>query len=449
MELEKIENHRVQVILQFAIPSIAAMVLTSMINVIDGYFMGNFVGTEGLAAVNLGLPIVYLYLAVGLMIAVGGISIAGRLLGADCIDKANQVFRQTILTCILVTVILSIIMTFLLKPLPDVFPADVQTKEYFQIYYGVMLLELPIMVLISAFGMFIRGEGNPVFVMVTNIIAVVLNYLLDYLFVGPMSLGAAGIAWASFLSGTMILILNILYVLRVAKVFHFGTVTFDRATLTETFFNGSSEFIGELSMCISMVAYNDMILKTAGVEGVAAFTIVGYISYVFSMIVVGFGQGIVPMISFAYGAEKPVLARQVRNTTCKMVVGAAVFIFLMMSTGAGWYCRLFSDNKSVVDMVVPGLRLQMSSFAFAGINTIASFYFTAIGKAKESAVISASRGLVVLMIAIMILPQLLGITGIWLVSLTTETVTLLFTVMYIRKNTQDQVKEGVVCSQRI
>ena len=96
MDLQRVEKQGAQVILQYAIPSIIAMVLTSMINIVDGYFIGNYVGTEGLAAVNLGLPIVYLYLAIGLMIAVGGIAIAGRKLGANEIEQANQVFRQTI-----------------------------------------------------------------------------------------------------------------------------------------------------------------------------------------------------------------------------------------------------------------------------------------------------------------------------------------------------------------
>ena len=186
-------------------------------------------------------------------------------------------------------------------------------------------------------------------------------------------------------------------------------------------------------MCISMAAYNYQILRHAGVDGLAAFTIIGYVSYVFSMIIVGFGQGIVPLISFSFGAQERKLAATVRNTTMKLVAGAAVLIFLLMSLISGWYCRIFSDSITVVQMVIPGLRIQMSSFAFAGINTIASFYFTAIGRAKESAVISASRGLVVLLAAIMILPVLFGINGVWCVSLTTEAATLLLSMVYMKR----------------
>ena len=131
MDLNLIRNKRGAVILKFAIPSIIAMVLTSLVNIVDGYFVGNYIGKEGLAAVNLGLPIVYFYLAVGLMLAVGGIAIAGRLLGAKDIVKANQVFRQTMMLCLLVTLAVSVILSFVLTPMASSLIADTQTRSAF------------------------------------------------------------------------------------------------------------------------------------------------------------------------------------------------------------------------------------------------------------------------------------------------------------------------------
>ena len=433
MDLNKIKEQRVQIIMQFACPSIIAMILTAFINIVDGFFIGNYVGTAGLAAVNLGLPIVYLYLAVGLMIAVGGISLAGRQLGAGNTDIANQVFRQTVFLCIIISFLLTAVMCFVLQPVAGLFTKDVLTLGYFEEYYGILIFELPLMIMVSALGMFIRGEGRPVFVMLTSIAAVLLNTLFDYIFAVPLSLGVSGIAWASFLAELIVLGISILYLVLRPQAFRFGKFHFEKNVIREIFFNGSSECIGELSMCISMAAYNYQILRHAGVDGLAAFTIIGYVSYVFSMIIVGFGQGIVPLISFSFGAQERKLAANVRNTTMKLVTGAAVLIFLIMTLISGWYCRIFSDSITVVQMVIPGLRMQMSSFAFAGINTIASFYFTAIGKAKESAVISASRGLVVLLAAIMILPVLFGINGVWCVSLTTEAATLLLSMVYMKR----------------
>lgn len=438
MDITQIKQNRSKLILLFAIPSIIAMVLTAMINLVDGYFTGNFIGKEGLAAINLGLPIIYLYLALGLMIAVGGISIAGRLLGAKRIAEANNVFRQTITLCLIITVALSIIFYFTIDAISSLIKVDSLTKGYFVTYYKILIIELPLIVIISALGMFIRGEGSPVFVMFMNLLSVVLNIILDYLFVAKFNLGIAGIAWASVISVSLVLIINLLYFTH-SKVFKLGNFSWEKASIKETFLNGGSEFIGELSMCISMAAYNAVVLNKAGVEGIAAFTIIGYVSYIFSMIIIGFGQGIVPILSYSYGAGEKELAIKVRNTTFKMVTLSAVVVFLVMSLFSNWYSGLFSKSLTIKEMVKLGLRIQMSSFAFAGINTIASFYFTSIGKAKESAVISASRGLVVLMIAILVLPAFFGLTGVWLVSLTTEAITLIFSIYYMKKNKKSEL----------
>lgn len=430
MDLENIRENRRKVILQFSIPAIISMVLTSMINVIDGFFIGNYVGSQGLAAVNLGLPIVYLYLAIGLLISVGGVSIAGRLLGKGSIKESNNIFRQTMLTTVIVSVVLTVIMFFALNPISSIFSANAKTVKYFQEYYRIMMFEFPFMVIVSSFGMFIRGEGNPVFVMKTNILSVVLDIVLDYLFVGPLGLGVAGIAWASLVAIVIVFGLNIFYFVKEAKVFKLGRFEFSGSVLKGTIFNGSSEFIGEMAMCISMSAYNYVILKYIGVDGVSAFTIVGFVSYVYSMIIVGFGQGIVPLVSFSYGADDKNLAVKIRKTTNKMVMCSAVAFFVIMSMLSGVYCKAFVSDKSIINMVRPGLLIQMSSFVFAGINTITSFYFTSIGKAKESAIISSARGLIVLLICIFTLPMLFGITGVWLVGIVTETITVLISLMF-------------------
>ena len=175
MNLETIREKRIGMILQFSIPSIIAMVLTSMITVVDGFFIGNYVGKEGMAAVNLGLPIVYLYLAVGLMISVGGVAIAGMAFGAGNVKKCNDVFNQTILTTVTVSVLLSILVLLCFQPMLHILHAEGQVAEYFKEYYLIMLAELPVMVINSSFGMFIRGEGNPQFFMGTNIINVLLT----------------------------------------------------------------------------------------------------------------------------------------------------------------------------------------------------------------------------------------------------------------------------------
>lgn len=194
-------------------------------------------------------------------------------------------------------------------------------------------------------------------------------------------------------------------------------------------------------MSISMFAYNFVIMRQIGVDGVTAFTIVGYVSYVFSMIIIGFGQGTSPLISFTYGAQEEELAESIRKKTNMFVFGTGVSVFVIMTILSDWYSGLFVKNNTVRDMVQSGMIIFMISFLFSGINTITSFYFTSIGKAKESAIISSSRGLVVLLICIFTLPMLFGMTGVWMAAPVTEGITILlsiwFTYRYVQKMTKN------------
>lgn len=443
MNLEVIRSKTLPTIMQFSIPAIIAMVLTSLINVADGFFIGNYVGNEGLAALNLGLPIIYLYLAVGLMVSVGGVAIAGMALGAGNTQKCNHVFNQTLLTCALVTALLSGVVAVFLIFITEIPNTNAAVTQHFKDYYAILLAELPIMVINNSFGMFIRSEGEPQFFMKVSTLNVLLNIVLDYLFVRWFSWGVKGVAVASLIAAIVTLALIINYFVSKSKVYKFQRFTFSAEVFKSTMINGGSEFIGEMSMCISMFAYNLVILKQAGVEGVTAFTIVGYVAYIFSMIIIGFGQGIVPLISFSYGAKEYPLARFVRKTTNLIVFAVGAAVLLLCVASSQWYSQVFIKSEAVIAMVRSGVIIFSVSFPFSGINTITSFYFTATGKAMESAVISSSRGLVLLLICIFTLPMLWGMTGVWLVAPITELLTLFISAFFIIKERYPNERENL------
>lgn len=431
MNLEEIRQNQTQKILQFSVPAIISMVLTALITVADGFFMGNYVGKEGIAAVNLGLPIVYLYLGVGLMVSVGGVAIAGMLLGSGDGQGSNQVFRQTVFTAAVCALSISVLMVFCFRPMLFMLGAEGRVRECFQEYYWIMLLELPVMVINSSFGMFIRGEGNPAFYMKITVLNVLLNVVLDYVFSAFFALGAAGIALASLLSALVSSGCIFDYFFRKAAVYRLGKFRFSPELFVRSMVNGSSEFIGEMSTGIAMFAYNFVIMRKIGVDGVTAFTIVGYLSYVFSMVVIGFGQGASPLMSFCYGAKEKKLAANIRRKTNQYVFGAGAVTFLVMAALSGWYSGLFVRNEQVGAMVRNGMMIFMVSFFFAGINAITSFYYTSTGRAFESAVISFSRGLVILLLCIFTLPVLFGVTGVWLAAPVTEGLTLGITAGFL------------------
>lgn len=434
MNLETIQNNKINMILQFSIPSIIAMVLTSMITIADGFFIGNYVGKEGLAAVNLGLPIVYLFLALGLMVSVGGMALAGIALGAKDRKTCTSVFNQTMCTTILLTVLLALGVSFCLESMLRVLGADALVAEHFKNYYGILLFELPVMVINASFGMFIRGEGKPQYFMKVNVLNVLLNILLDYVFVKYFDWGVKGVAAASLIAALIELCCILNFFIRRSEVYKFSRFVFSTKVLQSTLLNGASEFVGEMSISISMFAYNYVILKYIGVDGVTAFTIVGYLAYIYSMVIVGFGQGASPLISFTYGAKEYALAAELRKITSRMAFASGALLFALVLIGSSWYSRLFVKSEDVETMVRAGAAIFAVSFLFSGINTISSFYFTSIAKAKESAIISFARGLIILLICIFTLPRLLGMTGVWLVAPVTEILTLAISIAYIIKN---------------
>lgn len=442
MELEKIKTSTMQVIFKFSVPSIIAMVLTSFITVADGFFIGNYIGEEGIAAVNLGLPIIYLFLAAGLLVSVGGAALAGMASGAGEIKRSNQIFHQTLGTTVAAAILTAVLVYVFFEPMLDILRATGPVREYFTTYYKIMLPELVIMLINSSLGMFIRAEGQPGYCLMMNCISVFVNIIFDYIFAGPMHLGIAGIAVASLMAAGLSLMGSVWffwkrskgYRLELCSVLSFsGKISFDAGLLKHTLLNGSSEFIGQMSTGIAMFAYNYVIMHYIGVDGVTAFTIVGYVAYVFSMIIVGFGQGASPLISYSYGAGERRLAAKIRRYTSVLVLLAGVLTFLVMVPLAGWYGGLFVKGAAVRDMIREGMLIFMSSFFLSGYNVVTSFYFTATGRAGESAVISLSRGLVVLLICIFVLPVYLGMTGIWLAAPVTEAVTLGISVWCLRR----------------
>lgn len=431
MELQNIKENVLSSILRFSIPSIVAMIVSSSVTIIDGFFIGNYVGKEGLAAINLGLPILFLYLGIGIMLGVGGIAIAGMLFGRNEIEESNNIFNQTIFTTIVASGILSLIMFFLVIQFGNKF--DFRLSNYFKEYYLIMLIAYPVMILNTCFGMFIRGEGKPEYFMFVNIIVLLFNIGLDYMFVVLFSMKILGVALASLISLLIGLFFTLLFFIRKSNVYKLSKFKFSKDIFKKTVFNGSSELIGELSMSISMTMFNVTILKYAGVDGIAAFTIVGYLSYIFNMVVIGFGQGTSPLISYSYGANEVDLSKKIRKKT-----NQCVFLFGIMTIGliiflSDWYSRVFVTNENIEIMVKTGLYIFSISFLFSGINVITSFYFTSIGKAKESAIISSARGLLILTVCILILPSLFKMNGIWMVAPITEFLTLLISLNFIKK----------------
>ena len=428
MNLEEIKNAKTKSLLAFAIPSIIAMIITTLITITDGVFIGNFVGDEAIAAVNLGLPIEYLFLGLGLCTGVGGMVLASQAIGRNNHRQASQIFSQTLLTTLIICILTSGVVYFTFDLILNVLGATGILAEYFKAYFSIMLIGFPLLVLQTVLGMFVRADGKPQFCMLVNILSFILNIILDYIFVVKLSLGIEGSAWASVLVEFVALLVSLGYFVKGSSAIRFSSFQFDREIFTATLANGSSEFIGEMASAVSMFVYNAVIMKAAGYLGVTAFSVLGFCVFAYSMIAIGFGQGMSPLSAMFYGAKDYESITELRKITARLTcaVGAvfAVVFFFFGRTYAGF----FGSTPEVLEMVATGFKIYAVTFVLAGFDTIASMHFTCCSDAKRSAIISSLRGLVLLIPLTLLLSACFGMTGVWLTAPLTELITAIVAV---------------------
>lgn len=431
MEINQIKENKLKMILQFSIPSIIAMLLQTVVTITDGYFTGNYVGDNALAAINLGLPILYFYLGAGLCVGVGGSVISGRFFGAGETKKTSEVFSQTMATAILTSVIISVAVSALFTPILTFLGADGELTAYFTEYYRIMLFTYPLLVTGTVLGMFIRVAGKPQICMLVGIIGCILNVILDYIFVAVMGLGIQGSAIATFMTQVLSVAIQLACFMQTRAQIRFCRFTFDRTVFAETFLNGSSEFIGEMASAISMFVYNYVLLKYVGAEGVAAFSILGFVVYGYSMICIGFGQGISPLVSICWGAKEVDTAMGIRKITNGILFAVGVLTAISFFVMGRSYAGMFGCSSNVADMVASGFRIYALTFLVMGYDVTNSMYFTSCGDAKSSVLISALRGIVLLLAFTLILPAILGMTGVWMTAPCSETLTAIVSTFLI------------------
>lgn len=362
-----------------------------------------------------------------------GTVICGKRLGAQDEQKACEVFSQTIVTAIIVCILTSLVVSLLFFPILSVLRAEDDLSIYFTQYYQIMLSTYPLMVISTILGMFIRMDGKPQVCMMVSILCCILNVLLDYMLVGRMTLGVQGSALASLFVQIMSAIIQLAYFMKSSIHIRFKSFKFDKFVIKDTIFNGSSEFIGEMASAISMFAFNYVLMKYVGSEGVASFTILGFVVYGYNMIVIGFGQGLTTLVSICSGANEWETAFQLRKITNQILFGiGTIFAFFFILFGKQ-YANMFGCSPAVIDMASEGFKFYVLTFLIMGYDIINSMYFTSCGDALSSAILSSLRGFILLLAFILIFPAIWGMKGVWMATPLTEMLTAIVSIFLIMK----------------
>lgn len=417
----------------FAIPATINMVLSSLITMIDGLFIGRFIGEEGIAAVSLCHPVFMTLIAIVLTFAVGGSVRTSHNLGANEFKKANQNFNQCLVTIIFLMIVLTAILIIFSNAIIDYIAQGKPIAEMSKEYMNIMKYFYPIMMINMTLAIFLRVQGKPQIPLFIGLVGNGINVILNFLFIVIFKWGIRGAGLASGISIIIPFAIKFYLYSSNKYILHFAKFKQDITILKDSILNGSSEFIGTISTSICIFIVNTLLLRGEGHYGVAAYSILSYILQFEGMIITGFTIGIGPLIGFYYGAKNKKRIFQVYGVAIKsgLVVGAIFWLFIVFfHTGLA---NLFAPGEvRVINLANRYYIITALSCLFNGFNFLTSTCFTSMGKAKESFIIAILRGIVFYVILSFILPKIFFNNCVWYFYPCAEILTVFFSIGLIR-----------------
>ena len=402
-------------LLRFTAPSIVMMIFTSIYGVVDGFFVSNFVGKTPFAAVNFIFPFLMILGAVGFMFGTGGSALVSMKMGEKKTEEANRIFSMLIYVSVAVGMAITVLGLLSIRPVAAALGAEGQLLEDSVTYGSVILLGIPAFVLQMEFQSFFITAEKPQMGLWVTVGSGVTNMVLDWLLVGVLPLGLVGAATATVSSQVVGGCLPLLYFARKnAAPLRLGRTTFDGKALLRTFTNGSSELMSNISMSLVSMLYNIQLLRFVGENGVAAYGTMMYVNMVFLAAFIGYSIGSAPVVGFHFGAQNH---RELQSLLRKSLGIIGVFSLCMLAAGyllAAPLSSLFVGyDPDLYRLTVDGFHIFALSFLFAGFAIFFSGFFTALNDGLTSALISFLRTLVFQIAAVLLLPLIWGVDGIW------------------------------------
>lgn len=422
-------------LIKFTLPSITMMIFTSIYGIVDGFFVSNFAGKTPFAAVNLIMPVLMILGTVGFMFGTGGTAIVAKTYGEGDREKANSYFSLFVYLAFGLGVLLAVAGILFTRPIASFLGATGELLENCVVYARIILLALPCYVLQVMFQSFFVAAEKPNLGLTVTISSGVTNMVLDAVLVIllPQQHKLAGAAAATAMSQVVGGVVPLFYFFRKNdSILRLGKTRYDGRAVMKACVNGSSEFMSNISMSLVGILYNGQLMKYAGENGVAAYGVMMYVSMIFSAAFVGYSIGTAPIIGYHDGARN---YTELHGLLRKSLTMIGIFGVGMVVSGellATPLSKLFVGyDKELMDMTVSGFRIFALSFAFMGFAIFASGFFTALNDGVTSAIISFLRTLVFQCAAVIILPMLWGIDGVWISIIVAEVMAVVLSAIFL------------------
>lgn len=422
-------------LIRFTLPSIGMMICTSVYSVVDGFFVSNFAGKTPFAAINLIMPFLMILSTVGFMFGTGGSAIVAKTFGEGNKEKGNQYFSLFVYVAAALGVLFAVLGFVFIRPIATFLGASGDLLENAVLYAHIILIALPFNVLQLLFQAFCVTAEKPRLGLTTTVLSGLTNMILDAVLVIllPYEFKLAGAAAATALSQVVGGTVPLIYFSRKnSSILRIGKTHFDRKAVLKACTNGSSEFMSNISMSLVGMLYNVQLLKYAGEDGVAAYGVMMYVSMIFSAAFVGYSIGTAPVVGYHDGAKNHSELKGLLRKSLIMIGSFGAVMVISAELLAAPLAHIFVGyDDELMQMTTSGFRIFALSFIFMGYAIFSSGFFTALNDGITSAIISFLRTLVFQIAAVLLLPVIFDIDGIWFSIVVAELMAVIFSAIFL------------------
>lgn len=421
---------------QYAIPAIIAMTASSLYNMADSIFIGQGVGPLAISGLALTFPLMNLAAAFGSLVGVGASTLVSVKLGQKDYEGANKVLGNVLVLNVILGLAFTVIFMFLLDPILYFFGASEQTITYARDYMNIILVGNVVTHMYLGLNAVLRSSGFPRLAMYATLASVVINCILNPVFIFGFGWGIKGSAWATVISQVISLTGQMVHFLRPTQLLHFkkGIYRLKKEIVKGIIYIGMSPFLMNFCSCVIIILINRGLKEHGGDMAIGAYGIVNRIAFLFVMIIMGFNQGMQPIAGYNFGARQYSRVTEVTKLTMMWAVGVATAGFLMCQLFPSAIVRIFTEYDELINEAVYGLHIVFAVFPIVGFQMVATNFFLSIGMSKKAIFLSLTRQMLFLIPCLLILPPLMGTLGVWIsIPIADTTATIVTTIVLINQ----------------
>lgn len=404
-----------KLLMQYAVPAIIAMTASSLYNMVDSIFIGHGVGTMAISGLALTFPLMNLAAAFGSLVGVGAATLISVKLGQKDYDTAQRVLGNVFVLSILLGVAFTVIVMAFLDPILYFFGGSDETVGYARDYMYIILLGNTITHLYLGLNAVLRSSGHPQKAMYATIATVIINTILDPVFIYGFGWGIRGAAIATIVAQIISLMWQLWIFSSKEELLHFhrGIFRLKRKIVFDSLAIGMSPFLMNMAACFIVILINQGLKKYGGDLAIGAFGIVNRLVFIIVMIVMGLNQGMQPIAGYNFGAKQYERVTKTLKLTIIYATGVTTFGFIIGMLFSDTVVGIFTSDAELIELSAKGLRIVVMFFPIIGFQMVTANFFQSIGMASKAIFLSLTRQMVVLLPCLLILPRFFGAAGVW------------------------------------